>query len=176
MARQPLVILLTGAPAGGKSTIARAFKTAFEERFSEDIYWLATDALRSSFECGDYREPVKQAIYDGMFAIGLGLNKAGCDLLLDANFIDETRLERFQELGIKDSVAVTVLVRCELATREDRNRRRPEAQQVDVNYLRKAHRIAEGFAVNADLLLDTESLSGAECALRMLEFIEKRSA
>ena len=171
MARQPLVILLTGAPAGGKSTIARAFKAAFDERFSNPVYWLATDAIRRSFECVDYSEPVKQAIYDGMFAIGQGLNRAGCNLLLDANFIDETRLERFQELGNNGSTAITVLVRCDLATREERNRSRPETQQVDIAYLRKAHHIADEFAVNADLLLDTENYSGDECAGRLLEFI-----
>ena len=167
-------IILVGAPAGGKSSIARAFQSLFESRVSRPLYWLATDAIRKSIACEDYGEPLKQAVYDGMFAISKKLYAERYDLLLDANFVDPTRRETFLNLSAPNDKPFTVLVTCDLKTREFRNQSRPSSQRVADDYLRQAHQDAQAFADSADLVLDTNNVSPIENATLLFRQLDRR--
>ena len=172
MASTPLVILLAGAPAGGKSTIAHEFKSLFESRTSRKLYWLATDAIRKAVDCQRYEEPIKQGIYDAMFAVAKGLNAEGLDILLDANFISAQRRAAFLDLKANNSNPLVALVHCDLATREQRNASRAEDQQVDLDYLHAAHLAAKEFLPNADLVLNSQTHTASQCAQQLLAFLE----
>lgn len=175
MSKSPFVIMLTGAPAGGKSTIAREFQDLYQANSEQPLYWLATDQIRRAVAHMDFRESLKQAVYDGMLAMAERLHLDGFDLLLDANFVHAGRREKFLQIGQPHQTPMTVLVRCELETRETRNQLRSPEDQVSSDYLREAHLAAEQFAPSADLVLDTESTPASECAARLLDRVRART-
>lgn len=156
------VILLWGAPAAGKTRIARGVVAHCRTR-GEVLPHLSSDAIRSSLDVGPYLPPLRAVVYAGMQAMLESAVAADLPVLLDANYLDDERRRRVVEtVAAAGGHLLSVLVRCGLDARRERNRRRNEAERVPDAYLAEAHQRAEALRGEADLVLDTDVLTPDE--------------
>lgn len=154
--------MLWGAPAAGKTRIARGVVAHCRAR-GEVLPHLSSDAIRRSLDVGPYLPPVRAVVYEGMQAMLESALSADLPVLLDANYLDDERRRRVCEaVAARGGRLLSVLVRCDLDARRERNGRRNDDERVPDAYLAAAHQRAEGLRGEADLVLDTDVLTPEE--------------
>jgi adenylylsulfate kinase len=111
-----IVIWITGLPASGKSTIARAFLSTFRKKYKSPIVHLNSDHLRSVLTPNPtYSFSEREWFYSVIaFLAGL-LHESGVHVLIDATgnrrkFRDEVRkaIPAFLEVYIKCPLSVCI--------------------------------------------------------------------
>ena len=165
---KPWIILLWGAPAAGKSTLARSIAEHYEKKWGHALCHLGTDRMNQAV-VGDVFDPqIRTSLYQGILSLAETLLASGRSVLIEGTFLNESwrvDLETLSErLGVK---LLSVQVECRLAVRESRNDRRLETERVPGGYLQHSHHLAKIQAGDADYVFDTELLQ-AEGLARFL--------
>jgi adenylylsulfate kinase len=110
------VIWITGIPASGKSTVARAFLSTFRKNHDLPIVHLESDQLRSALTPNPSYSASEREWFYGVIGFLAGLlSESGVNVLIDATgnrrkFRDEIRktISRFLEVYLKCPLSVCV--------------------------------------------------------------------
>ncbi len=169
------IIMLWGAPAAGKTTVARNLLGELRRRRGLTLPHLSTDQLNRAILGEDFVGDVRGALYDGLIAMAGNILGAGGAVLLDGTFLYPEMRERIRNLAReRRAVLVSVQVACALPTRRLRNAQRPDAERVPEAWLERAHYRAMAGRFHSDLVVDTEALSTEEAVERILELMSWR--
>ena len=154
---KPWIILLWGAPAAGKSTLARCLSAEYQRRTGGVLPHLGTDKLNASIMGDNYEGSIRPQLYDCLLHLAEGLLAAGLSVMLEGTFL-KPEMRRKVALIAERSEArlLSVQVECRLALRESRNGRRTPGAHVAESYLRQAHELAKDQIRQADFVFDTE--------------------
>ncbi|MBI3929234.1 MAG: AAA family ATPase [Armatimonadetes bacterium] len=163
LAKRPWIILLWGAPAGGKTTLARLL---LERCRTLVVCHLSPDGLNRSALGDRFVSSVRVGLYEGVLTLGEHFLASGASLLLDGTFLQPDLRRRVTELAARTRTPlISVLVHCPLAARLARNRNRTGFERVPEPWLRDAHCRAGAQAGEAGLVVDTARIAaevGAE--------------
>ena len=151
--------MLWGAPAAGKTRIARGVVEHCRAR-GEVLPHLSSDEVRASLDVGPYVPALRPVVYAGLQAMLESALANHLDVLLDANYLDDQRRKMVRAAVVAaGGRLLSVLVRCGLEARRERNGRRNAVERVPDAYLVEAHERSEALRGEADLLLDTDVLT-----------------
>lgn len=154
---KPWIILLWGAPAAGKSTLARCLSAEFQRRTDNVLPHLGTDKLNSSIMGDNYEGTIRPQLYDCLLHLTEGLLGAGLPVMLEGTFLRPELRRKVAAIAEKlEARLMSVQVECRLALRETRNDRRTLGAYVPESYLRQAHHLAKEQIRQADFVFDTE--------------------
>lgn len=169
------VVMLWGAPAAGKTTVARALLEELRVRRGLVLPHLSTDLLSRAILGDQFVSDVRRALYEGLITIADQILMAGGGVLLDGTFLNPDLRAQVREMArSRRAVLISVQVACSLATRRGRNNARPDAERVPDAWLVRAHYSALAGKTHGDLTLDTELWSTAACVERILELMHWR--
>lgn len=162
---KPWVVLCWGAPAAGKSTVAREFCQR------RQVPRLSSDAVNQALIGDRFQADLRPAIYEGLLAMAEAILTKGGRLVLDGTFLEPAARQRVEELARQHgAVFLSVQVECSLGERIRRNALRRASEKVPEDYLTRAHsRAALGtqgvLRVNTQKLDLTQSITCLEGAL-----------
>lgn len=157
MTNKPFIILLWGAPAAGKSTLARSLANEYLRRADHTLPHLGTDKLNQSVIGQRFEGRIRTRLYDCIFTLAEGLLKAEQPVMLEGTFLNRRLRDQVGALAEKAGVKlISVQVECRLALREARNGTRRESDHVPEEFLRQAHALAKEQIATADFVFDTE--------------------
>lgn len=169
------IVMLWGAPAAGKTTVARSLLRELRRRRGLTLPHLSTDQLNRAILGEDFLGDVRGALYDGLIAMAGNILGSGGGVLLDGTFLYPEMRERIRNLAReRRAVLVSVQVACSLPTRRQRNARRPDAERVPEAWLERAHYRAMAGRFHSDMVVDTEALSTEEAVEKILELMSWR--
>lgn len=165
---KPWIILLWGAPAAGKSTLANEIVDQYQRRTGRVLPHLGTDKLNQSVMGEKFIGGIRPRLYHCLQNLAEGLLEAGQSVLVEGTFLNPDSRERMKRLASEQRVRlVSAQVGCRLALRESRNSRRSSAAHVPDSFLQKAHQLAGNQIHQADFFFDTE-LNESESLARFL--------
>lgn len=149
-------MLLWGAPAAGKTTVARAILDGYRAGAGVILPRLGTDDIRRAILGSEFIAEVRNSVYDGILAMVDRIADAGLDCLVDGNYLDGWRRRQLEDVASRhDARMVRALVHCGLEQRLARNRVRSGIELVPEEWVREAHEKAEASRGDADVLIDT---------------------
>lgn len=156
------LVLCWGAPAAGKSTIAREFCAR------HGLPRLSSDAVNQALIGDRFIAELRPAIYQGLLAMSEAILEKGGRLVLDGTFLDPAARAQVHQLCQRHgAVFVSLQVQCSLNERLRRNSLRSEAERVPQDWLMNAHcRAALGS--QGELAVDTQRCQPEQC-LQVLE-------
>ncbi|MBT9586624.1 ATP-binding protein [bacterium] len=153
---KPWVVLCWGAPAAGKSTVARAFCQRYQ------VPRLSSDAVNQALIGDGFQAQLRPAIYQGLLAMAEAILQSGGRLVLDGTFLYPEARQRVAELANQhQAVLVSAQVECSLGERLRRNAARSGPERVPEEWLSRAHSRA-ALSTQGCLRLNTQSLSVEE--------------
>ena len=171
---RPWLVLLWGAPAAGKTTLAELILKKTRDQ-GLVVGHLSPDALNQTVVGDHYHKTLRPALYDTIFTLSRSFLQPNSGLLLDGTFLrPEARARVFRLAAESNACLISVQTTCSLECRLRRNGDRPEHLQVPVEWLREALRVAHYQRRAADLLLDTEALDPHRCCHQTLKSLERR--
>jgi predicted kinase len=154
---EPWIILLWGAPAAGKSTLANSLVNEYQRITDNVLPHLGTDKLNQSVMGEQFEGSIRQRLYHCLINLAEGLLEAGKPVILEGTFLDPQWRKQIDALATANRVRlVSAQVECRLALRESRNGRRNDGAHVPAAYLRRAHELAKNQIRQADFVFDTE--------------------
>ncbi|MHB2017980.1 MAG: ATP-binding protein [Candidatus Xenobia bacterium] len=162
MASDPWIVLLIGAPAAGKTSVAHALLSRLAPQV---VPHLRTDAIRQSMVGNTWSPHLRLAAYEGVLAMAASLTAHGLPVLIDGNYLDAAERARIQALPGR---LLRVLVHCSLPSRLARNRLRQPSERVPEERIAQAHTAAEALKVSVDLVVDTDVEPPEDAALHIL--------
>lgn len=169
----PTVLLLWGAPAAGKSTIARLVLEGYRARTGRVLPRLGTDEIRRAILGQEFVAEVRNAVYDGIVSIVERVTADGLDVMVDGNYLDGWRRRQLIDVcGRTSARLVSVHVWCGLEERLRRNAMRTGTEKVPEEWVRQAHTMAEGCHGEADHVVDGAGERPAEVAGRLLDALK----
>lgn len=169
------ILMLWGAPAAGKTTVARHLLAELRRQRGLTLPHLSTDQLNRAILGDDFVGEVRHALYDGLIAMAGSILGSGGGVLLDGTFLYPEMRQRIKNLAReRRAVLVSVQVECSLPTRRQRNTLRPDDERVPEEWLERAHFRALANRFHSDLSLDTEKLTTEQSVDRILELLSWR--
>ncbi|MBN9420148.1 hypothetical protein ABS71_20690 [bacterium SCN 62-11] len=158
------IVLCWGAPAAGKSTVAREFCQRHQ------LPRLSSDAVNHALIGDRFQAELRPAIYEGLLAMAGAILQRGGRLVLDGTFLDLESRNQVRKLAEQHgAVSLSLQVQCSLGERLRRNALRPDSERVPVDWLHRAHcRAALGG--QGELAVDSQRFS-APAAVDFLEEI-----
>lgn len=169
------VIMLWGAPAAGKTTVARALLAALRRRRGLVLPHVSTDQLSRAILGDEFVSDVRRALYEGILTIADQILLAGGGVLLDGTFLSPDLRQQVRVMAReRRAVFLSVQVACSLPQRKVRNAARGLSERVPDSWLERAHYSALAGRTHGDLLLDTEVLSTEESVQAILDLMEWR--
>lgn len=162
------IVLLWGAPAGGKSSIARELVAMHRHKTGRSLPWMSTDAISRTMVGDEFVPELRPIIYDGLLTLASGAVDAGLDVILDGNYVQSAHREKVCRLAeSKGALLVSALVHCQLTSRLARNRSRPQSELIPDAYVEMAHNDAFRAQAEATTVIDTDVLSPSEAAAKI---------
>ncbi|MBS2034239.1 ATP-binding protein [bacterium] len=160
--QKPWLVLCWGAPAAGKSTVARLFCARHE------LPRLSSDAVNHALIGDRFMAELRPAIYQGLLAMSEAILEKGGRLVLDGTFLNPDSRAQVQQLCQRHgAVCVSMQVQCSLSERLRRNALRAESERVPQDWLMNAHCRA-ALSSQGELSVDTQRLQPHQC-LQVLE-------
>lgn len=165
----PTVLLLWGAPAAGKTSVARCLREEYRVRTGKLLVRLGTDEIRRAILGEEFVAEVRNAVYDGIVAIAERVTADGLDCLVDGNYLDGWRRRQLSDVCARTSARlVSAHVWCNLDERLRRNALRSGTHRVPEEWVRKAHALAEESRADADTCVDGATEQPGDAADRLL--------
>lgn len=162
LTQKPWIVLCWGAPAAGKSTVAREFCRRHQ------LPRLSSDAVNQALIGDRFLPELRPAIYQGLFAMAEAILERGGRLALDGTFLEYSSRAQVKALAEKHgAVYLSLQVQCSLGERMRRNALRPDSERVPDEWLRNAHCRA-ALSSQGELAVDSQRLS-AEATVDQLE-------
>jgi predicted kinase len=169
------VIMLWGAPAAGKTTVARALLEELRSKRGLILPHLSTDQLSRAIVGEEFVSEVRRALYEGLITIADQILLAGGGVLLDGTFLTPALRENVRRMAReRRAVFISVQVACSLNVRKLRNAARAAAERVPDAWLERAHYSALAGKTHGDLVVDTERLPAKEAVEQILDLMEWR--
>lgn len=169
------VIMLWGAPAAGKTTVARALLERLRTQRGLILPHLSTDQLSRAILGDEFVSEVRRALYEGLITIADQILQAGGGVLLDGTFLTPALREQVRKIAReRRAVFLSVQIACPLSQRKLRNAARGPAERVPEAWLERAHYSALAGKSHGDLVLDTERLAPEEAVEQILDLMEWR--
>lgn len=163
------VLLLWGAPAAGKTTVARSVLDGYRARTGRVLPRLGTDEIRKAILGEAFIAEVRNAVYDGIVSIVERVTTDGLDVLVDGNYIDGWRRRQLVDVCARTSARfVSAHIWCALDERLQRNSSRTGVDAVPEVWVRQAHSLAEQCRDDCDLVIDGAIEPPQEAAARLL--------
>ena len=166
----PWLLLLWGAPAAGKTTLAKSILDYWASR-NLVVPHLSSDALNRAMIGEQFQKELRPVIYEGLLTMAESILKTGRGLVLDGTFLEQEARNRIREMA---SLQVHVQVTCPLSLRLQRNVARPDSERVPNIWVRDAHYKAEFAKRDANLVIDTSELSQSEARNQILNTLALR--
>jgi len=161
---RPWVLLCWGAPAAGKSTVAKAFCQQHQ------VPRLSSDAVNQALIGDRFQAELRPVIYQGLLAMAEAILQNGGRLVLDGTFLAPASRHQVAQLAqTYGAVFLSLQVQCSLGERLRRNALRPPAERVPDAWLSNAHSRA-ALASLGELTVDGQRY-GVE---HMLELTERK--
>ncbi len=155
LTQKPWIVLCWGAPAAGKSTVAREFCQRHQ------VPRLSSDAVNQALIGDRFLPELRPAIYQGLFAMAEAILERGGRLALDGTFLNHASRTQVKSLAEKHgAVYLSLQVQCSLGERMRRNALRPDSERVPEEWLRNAHCRA-ALSSQGELAVDSQRLSPA---------------
>lgn len=165
---KPWIVLCWGAPAAGKSTVAREFCRRHQ------LPRLSSDAVNQALIGDRFLPELRPAIYQGLFAMAEAILERGGRLVLDGTFLNPGSRAQVKALAEKHSaVYLSLQVQCSLGERIRRNALRPDSERVPEEWLRNAHCRA-ALSGQGELAVDSQRLSEAATLDRLEEALMQK--
>lgn len=160
------MIMITGLPGTGKSTLAAAVSNAM------GAHHLNTDLVREHLgKRGQYDEETKQLVYAEMLRQAEAFLRAGQGVVIDGTFYRERLREPFQRLAERMNVACRwVEIRAEDTTVRTRINRPRAHSEADFSVYQKIKALYEPLD-RAHLVLWSDQLSVTEMVERTRDFV-----
>lgn len=156
------IILCWGAPAAGKSTVAREFCRRHQ------LPRLSSDAVNQALIGDRFEAELRPVIYQGLLAMAESILERGGRLVLDGTFLDLRSRARVQSLARQyGAVYLSLQVQCSLMERIRRNGIRPDSERVPEDWLHHAHCRA-ALSGRGELSVDSQRLTSDD-AVAFLE-------
>ncbi len=153
LTEKPWIILCWGAPAAGKSTVAREFCQRHQ------LPRLSSDAVNQALIGDRFLPELRPAIYQGLFAMAEAILERGGRLVLDGTFLDPGSRAQVKALAEQHgAVFLSLQVQCSLGERIRRNSLRPDSERVPDEWLRNAHCRA-ALSSQGELSVDSQRFS-----------------
>lgn len=134
LTEKPWVVLCWGAPAAGKSTVAREYCRRHQ------LPRLSSDAVNQALVGDRFLAELRPAIYNGLLAMAASILETGGRLVLDGTFLDRKARDLVKALAEQHgAVFLSLQIVCSLDERLRRNQLRPEGERVPEEWLRQAH-------------------------------------
>ena len=131
---KPWVVLCWGAPAAGKSTVARLFCQR------HGVPRLSSDAVNQALIGDRFQAELRPAIYVGLLAMAEAILATGGRLVLDGTFLYPEARHQVADLAMGyQAVFVSAQIECSLGERLRRNALRPDSERVPEEWLNQAH-------------------------------------
>lgn len=147
------MVLCWGAPAAGKSTVAREFCRRHQ------VPRLSSDAVNQALIGDRFEADLRPAIYEGLLAMAEAILHSGGRLVLDGTFLDPASRQRVADLArAHGAVFLSAQVECSLGERIRRNALRRPSEKVPEEYLTRAHSRA-ALDTQGTLRLNTQKLT-----------------
>lgn len=154
---RPFILLLWGAPASGKSTLAQCLVQEYERRTGVWLCHLGTDRLNEAVLGSRFDGSIRACLYQSLLDLTGRLIGEGRSVLLEGTFLEPRWRQGLTDLAREREVRVLkVLVDCRLALRTRRNQRRGDAERVPETVLEKSHETAKALFDQTDYVFDTE--------------------
>ena len=152
------IILLFGAPATGKSSLAREILTWHRAVAGRGrLIYLGTDALRETLTGKDYLRTLRPTIYRGLRVMAESAVLRGHHVLLDGNYLEPHLRRPILNLAKRHGLPLLkVMTCCELAQSLRRNRGRTPAERVPDQIVELAHQRQQQARAEADRIINTE--------------------
>ena len=168
------ILLLWGAPAAGKSTLARYVVELYSKVHRVGLCHLGTDRLNQSVLDGRFDGEIRESLYGSLVHLTEELVSKGRPVLVEGTFLKPAWRERLLWVARCRGVpALSVQIECRLALRESRNQGRSNADFVPQKFLRTSHEEAKNQLGDADFVFDTELMNPERLAQFLLDQIQK---
>ncbi|MFN8614284.1 MAG: ATP-binding protein [Vulcanimicrobiota bacterium] len=166
--QKPWLVLCWGAPAAGKSTVARLFCAR------HGVPRLSSDAVNQALIGDRFMAELRPAIYEGLLAMGQAILARGGRLVMDGTFLEAASRARVKQLcQDQGAVFVSLQVQCSLGERLRRNALRPDCERVPEDWLMNAHcRAALG--AQGELAVDSQRSLPEQCVQVLESNLESR--
>lgn len=173
---QPSIILLWGAPAAGKSTLASSIARLYSDKFGVELCHLGTDRLSQAILGDSFDADIRDSLYASLMELSSQFLKKNRSILVEGTFLEPRwRRELEAVAGLYAVPLLSVQIECRLALREQRNRGRAEAELVPEGFLRNSHERAKNQLGDADFVFDTELLDSQRLARYLFGEMERLS-
>lgn len=166
----PWLLLLWGAPAAGKTTVAKSILAYWAQR-GLIVPHLSSDALNRAMIGEHFQRELRPIIYEGLLTMAESILKSGRPLVLDGTFLEQKTRNRIREMA---ALQLHVQITCPLSTRLLRNAARSHSERVPNAWVRDAHYKAEFARRDANLVIDTSALSHDETRDHILNALALR--
>lgn len=162
LTKKPWLALCWGAPAAGKSTVARQFCARHR------LPRLSSDAVNQALIGDRFMAELRPAIYQGLLAMAEAILEKGGRLVLDGTFLDPAAREQVRQLCERHgAVFVSLQVQCSLGERLRRNALRGDSERVPDDWLMNAHCRA-ALSSRGELAVDSQRHTPEQC-VQLLE-------
>ncbi len=162
------VVLLSGPPAAGKSSLARELLTRYRAIGADPpLLYLGTDALRETITGHGYVASARSVVYSGVLGLLEAALSSGHNVLVDGNYLEpEYRAQLAAVAERSRGRLLKVLVFCRLEVGLRRNSTRMPDERVPDEYLQKVYALVVQAREDSDVSLDSEqSLIGREAEI-----------
>lgn len=159
------ILLLWGAPAAGKSTLARHIVTKFREQHGHELCHLGTDRLNQSLIGPEFDRDIRDSLYGGILEMTAGLSSRGRSILVEGTFLRRDRRQALRTMAEQNGAAfLSVMTECRLSLRLARNSHRDSSELVPPRFLEQSHQLALNARPEADFVFDTELMEASRLA------------
>lgn len=172
---KPIVVMLWGAPASGKTTIASGLRPRLEQEYGLPVCHLSPDALNQAIVGDRFLASIREALYQGAMAMLEAMLNSQHLVLLDGTFLSRDLRGRVAGLAAeRGATLVSVHITCSYPSRAARNAGRSDSARVRPDWMRKAHYQALAARAEADLVIDTERCPAPEAVESVLTYLVHR--
>ena len=163
--RRGRLILLSGIPGSGKTTIGKELSAGLKRSVH-----VQTDAIRAMIASPDYSSPESRFVYEAATGVAEAALAAGYDVILDATFPrEEFRREAVSRLHGLSHAWLVVWVSCDPLLAYKRNAER--SQKVPLESFLRLWRNFE--PPRGSLKIDSEKISPGDAAEIIMTELEK---
>ena len=172
---KPIVVMLWGAPASGKTTIASGLKPRLEQEYGLPVCHLSPDALNQAIVGDRFLASIREALYRGAMAMLEAMLNSQHLVLLDGTFLSRDLRGRVAKLAqTRGAALISVHITCTYPSRAARNAARPDSSRVRPEWMRKAHYQALAARAEADLIIDSDRCDADQAVESVLTYLVHR--
>jgi predicted kinase len=169
------LVVLRGAPACGKSTIAKKLRD-----FQKKIVWLKVDNFKDFFSEGG-TQGLEYANEAAVVTLNYLLSQ-GCSVIMEGIFQDTSYIAKAINIAEDKGIPYKVYqIKCSLSVLQERDRERPGIKEgfrkpLGDEIIEKLYKVVEENPYPNASIMDTEKLTLEDCIAEIRGFLKYKSA